>query len=217
MNTPFSQPNLANFIKTGTDAVVSKVTFPDGTSQTTARPPYKFIKYEVAGQLFTVKKGAPADTNPNQFDGEIDDMAVTIDIPNNNTDVMLSGKILGEWGNMTDPQQRNTGLVIHRKRVLNGVTTQTILRPPASGVRGRILSTFATNWAYENRTSSMEQAPISYMDTVNAGTITYTPILIFSHLSIVSFDFRLNSTFDETSTAPAHEVGSSLLLAQAMN
>ena len=36
MNTPFSQPNLANFIKTGTDAAVSKVTFPDGTSQTTA-------------------------------------------------------------------------------------------------------------------------------------------------------------------------------------
>ena len=36
MNTPFSQPNLANFIKTGTDAAVSKVSFPDGTSQTTA-------------------------------------------------------------------------------------------------------------------------------------------------------------------------------------
>tara|TARA_R110000823_G_C15700511_1_gene476408 strand:+ start:73 stop:609 length:537 start_codon:yes stop_codon:yes gene_type:complete len=36
MNTPFSRPDLANFIKTGTDAVVSKVTFPDGTSQTTA-------------------------------------------------------------------------------------------------------------------------------------------------------------------------------------
>ena len=68
MNTPFSQPNLANFIKTGTDAVVSKVTFPDGRSQTTARPPYSFIKYEVSGAVFTVKTGAPADANPNQFD-----------------------------------------------------------------------------------------------------------------------------------------------------
>ena len=76
-------------------------------------------------------------------DGEIDDMVVSIVIPNNSTNVMLSGKILGEWGNSADPQQRNTGLVIHRKRVVDGVTTETILRPPADGDRGRILSTLA--------------------------------------------------------------------------
>ena len=36
MNVPFSQPNLSQFIQEGGDAVVSKVTFPDGTSQTTS-------------------------------------------------------------------------------------------------------------------------------------------------------------------------------------
>ena len=187
-------------------------------NKTFTMPPYSFTKYEVPGALYTVKKGAPADTNPDQFDGEISDLAVTIDIPNNSTDVMLSGKILGEWGNSSDPQQRNTGLVIHRKTVLNGVTTDsTILRPPADNLRGRILSTWATNYEFENRTSSMEQAPISYMDTVSAGTITYTPVLVFNHASIVSYDFRLNSTFSEVNTTPAAEVGSSLLLVQAMN
>ena len=217
MNVPFSQPNLSRYIQEGSNAAVSKVTFPDGTSQTTARLPYSFTKYEVAGELFTVLKGAPADDNPDQFDGEISDLAVTIDIPNNSTDVMLSGKILGEWGNSSDPQQRNTGLVIHRKRVLNGVTTQTILRPPEDNDRGRILSTFATNWYAENRTSSMESATISYMDTVNAGTITYTPVLVFNEPTIASFDFKLNSTHSEGSTAIAAEVGTSLLLVQAMN
>ena len=179
-------------------------------------PPYSFTKYEVAGELFTVLKGAPADDDPDQFDGEISDLAVTIDIPNNSTDVMLSGKILGEWGNSSDPQQRNTGLVIHRKRVLNGVTTQTILRPPANGDRGRILSTFATNWYADNRTSSMEQAPISYMDNVDAGTITYTPVLVFNDNTIASFEFRLNSTHSESDVHQA-ELGTSLLLVQAMN
>ena len=36
MNVPFSQPNLSRYIQEGSDATVSKVTFPDGTSQTTA-------------------------------------------------------------------------------------------------------------------------------------------------------------------------------------
>jgi len=184
--------------------------------ETTVRLPYSFTKYEVPGALFTVKKGAPDDDDPDQFDGEISDLAVTIVIPNDNTDVMLSGKILGEWGNMTSPQQRNTSLVIHRNRVINGVTTQTILRPPASGDRGRVLSTFATNFEFENRTSSMESATISYMDTVNAGTITYTPILVFNDSDNANFQFRLNSTFVGADD-PKHEVGTSLILVQAMN
>ena len=185
-------------------------------NKTFTMPPYSFTKYEVSGAVFTVEKGAPADDDPDQFDGEISDLAVTIVIPNDNTDVMLSGKILGEWGNSSDPQQRNTGLVIHRKTVLNGVTTETILRPPADGDRGRILSTFATNWQFENRTSSMESATISYMDNVNAGTITYTPVLVFNDADVANFDFRLNSTHSE-SDVPQAEVGTSLLLVQAMS
>ena len=185
-------------------------------NKTFTMPPYSFTKYEVSGAVFTVEKGAPADDDPDQFDGEISDLAVTIVIPNDNTDVMLSGKILGEWGNSSDPQQRNTGLVIHRKTVLNGVTTETILRPLADGDRGRILSTFATNWYADNRTSSMESATISYMDNVNAGTITYTPVLVFNDNDIATFDFRLNSTHSE-SDVPQAEVGTSLLLVQAMS
>ena len=184
-------------------------------NKTFTMPPYSFTKYEVSGALFAVKKGTPDDDDPDQFDGEISDLAVTIVIPNDNTDVMLSGKILGEWGNSSDPQQRNTGLVIHRKTVFDGVTTETILRPPADGDRGRILSTFATNWYAENRTSSMESATISYMDTVNAGTITYTPILVFND-TVATFDFRLNSTHSETDV-PQAELGTSLLLVQAMS
>jgi len=62
----------------------------------------------------------------------------------------------------------------------------------------------------------MEQAPISYMDTVDAGTITYTPVLVFNDVTIASFDFRLNSTFSESDVQQA-ELGTSLLLVQAMN
>jgi len=39
MNTPFSTPDLKNYIKTGSDAVVSKLTFPDGSTQTQAAVP----------------------------------------------------------------------------------------------------------------------------------------------------------------------------------
>ena len=184
-------------------------------NKSVTRPPYSFTKYNDPDPVFTVKKGTPDDDDPDQFDGEISDMATIIDIPNDNTDVMLSGKILGEWGS-SHVQQRNTGLVIHRKRVINGVTTQTILRPPEKGIRGRIISTFATNWYSENYTSSMEQAPISYMDTVDAGIITYTPVLVFSDADNANASFRINGTHNAANDIK-HEVGTSLFLVQAMS
>ena len=185
-------------------------------NKSVTRPPYSFTKYNASdGAVYTVKKGEPDDDDPDQFDGEISDMATIIDIPNDNTDVMLSGKILGEWGS-SHVQQRNTGLVIHRKRVINGVTTQTILRPPESGDRGRIISTFATNWYSENYTSSMEQAPISYMDTVDAGIITYTPVLVFNDTDNANAQFKINRVFGDANE-PKAEVGTSLILVQAMS
>jgi len=54
------------------------------------------------------------------------------------------------------------------------------------------------------------------MDNVDAGTITYTPVLVFNDNTIASFEFRLNSTHSESDVHQA-ELGTSLLLVQAMN
>jgi len=83
-------------------------------------PPYSFTKYEVAGELFTVLKGTPDDDDPDQFDGEISDLAVTIDIPNDSTDVMLSGKILGEWGGAPTPNSVTQDLSYTERESLMG-------------------------------------------------------------------------------------------------
>ena len=36
MNTPFHQPNLASYVRDGADAKLNKITFSDGTTQSTA-------------------------------------------------------------------------------------------------------------------------------------------------------------------------------------
>ena len=187
------------------------ITFPDGTSQRTARPPYKFINYSDKTD-YDVKKGNPSDTIPNEFFGEISEMALSIDIPNNNTDVMITANIVGEWEARAD----NKGLAIHRKRVFNGVTSQTIIRAPDADSRGRIISTFSIN--LENDSSTMEVAVVNHMDTVDAGTITYTPILINTNTTPFSTQhiMNLNHTWSAAGTFN-YEVGISTLIVQAMS
>ncbi len=76
MNVPFSQPNLSRYIQEGSDAAVSKVTFPDGTSQTTAGDPTKIedgnSKMEIASDgacVFT--PNGSANTTTFATDGDI--------------------------------------------------------------------------------------------------------------------------------------------------
>ena len=179
-------------------------------NKTFTMPPYKFINYSTHTD-YDVKKGNPSDTDPNELFGEISQMALSIDIPNDNTDVMITANIVGEWEARAD----NKGLAIHRKRVSNGVTTQTIIRAPEDGSRGRIISTFSIN--LENDSSTMEVAVVNHMDTVDAGIITYTPILINTNTtSDIQQIMNLNHTKDDAA-ALNYEMGVSTLIVQAMS
>ena len=173
-------------------------------------PPYKFINYSDKTD-YDVKKGNPSDDDPDELLGAITQMALSIDIPNNNTNVMVTANIVGEW----DARADNKGLAIHRKRVFNGVTTQTIIRAPEDGLRGRIISTFSIN--LPNDSSTMEVAVVNYMDTVDAGTITYTPILINTNTATDDQAImNLNHTKDDAANFN-YEMGISTLIVQAMS
>ena len=193
---------------------VDNITFSDGTSQRTARPPFAFINYQDYTKEYTVFAGNPQETNPNNLNGEITDMAVPVVIPNDDTNVMLTCRLLGEW-NATNYDK---GLVIKKVRqpLGGGSPIISILRPPVAGTwNGRVLSTCMIPIDVADYNHTMESATIIYMDTVNAGTITYTPLLVNTHGN-GSSKFYLNRVIN-LANSHQYERGSSTLIVQAMN
>ena len=193
---------------------VDNITFSDGTSQRTARPPFAFINYQEYTKDYTVSAGNPDDDDPDDLNGEITEMAVPIVIPNNNINVMLTCRLLGEW----DATTYDKGLVIKKVRqpLGGGSPIISILRPPAAGSwNGRILSTFVIPIDVVDTNHTMESATIIYMDTVDAGTITYTPLLVNTHGGGTS-KFYLNRVIN-SGNSHQYERGSSTLIVQAMN
>tara|TARA_R110000803_G_scaffold170904_1_gene233852 strand:- start:449 stop:1030 length:582 start_codon:yes stop_codon:yes gene_type:complete len=177
-------------------------------------PPFAFINYQEYTKEYTVTAGNPDDDDPDDLNGEITEMAVPIVIPNDNTNVMLTCRLLGEW----DATNYDKGLVIKKVRqpLGGGSPIISILRPPVAGSwNGRILSTFMIPIDVADYNHTMESATIIYMDIVDAGTITYTPLLVNTHGSGTS-KFYLNRVIN-SGNSHQYERGSSTLIVQAMS
>ena len=99
MNVPFSRPDLSRFIQEGTDAVVSKVTFPDGTSQATAvSPPLTAFRNSSVERELTIVSGNPSvATNPGDTKGgAVTELSTPIVLPYANQNVFITCRVVGE-------------------------------------------------------------------------------------------------------------------------
>ena len=188
MNTPFSRSDLSRFIQEGTDAVVSKVTFPDGTSQTTAvSPPLTAFRNSSDQRALTIVSGNPSDvTNPgNTKGGAVTELSTSIVLPNANQNVFITCRVVGEL----NINSANFGLILHRS---GGGLTSKFLRPPADGDRGRFLTPSVIS--INDDDSSLDAMIITFVDdtTTNAGTYIYTPVCVRSEGN--NSTYHLNNT-----------------------
>jgi hypothetical protein len=188
----------------------------EGSDLTTTIPttrPFGFINYGIFTKEYTVKHGNPDDSDPDDLDGVVNEMDVSIVLPNDNTNVMLTCRMMGEWAQ----PPHDKGLAIKKKRVPLGGGTPviSILRPPQDGNSGRILSTWTLPIDIQDTNSTIESATIIFMDTVDSGTITYTPLLVNTSSSVDSL-FKLNRTISNAN-GTNYERTTSTLIAQAMN
>lgn len=183
MNTPFSQPNLANFIKTGTDAVVSKVTFPDGTSQTTATPQFSHKQVKVPIQIPVV--GSWNGSNEVKVTA-LSGLTIT---PNSASQkVLLQLHLFGEWSNGSQ------GGSLSFKRVV-GATQTWLDNRGASGIGARkpCNAMFALTYDPTNHSSTPESLNTIFIDDPNTTSqVTYDVYLLNS--SATTNIYSLNRT-----------------------
>jgi len=217
MNTPFSRPDLANFIKTGTDAVVSKVTFPDGTSQTTAARTntFSFKQYDEDDQEYDVTSGNATDADPDGKDGLISTYLTCFvtTVGGNYSGVSLDFSVVGEW----ETQQENKGVAISRAKY-NGTSyvADKILRAAESDNNARMISPFTISF-HENHSSTMDGCNGKYIDTDIAADSLYSyTVLLVSSLhpnTPGATKFKLNRTITD-GTSVDYERGVSSITAQ---
>ena len=203
MNVPFSRPNLAKFIQEGSDAVVSKVTFPDGTEQTSASQSNNvvFSQNPSEGSNLSVASGNPTDPD-NAFTGGDGDkggslttLQQSITIPNNaSTYVLIMVSVSGEWNG----EPENKGMILARRT--SGQSDATYLRGAADGDRALMIAPFMTNYLSTHFTSTPENCSFIYIDTVPAAgaTYDYVPVLVNS-TEVNTRTFRPQSSGTTTS------------------
>ena len=194
MNTPFSRPDLSRFIQEGTDAAVSKVTFPDGTQQSTsASPRPTAFTQSDAIREFTVLPGNPNEvTNPgNNKQGAVTELSTSIVLPEANQNVFINCRVVGEL----DVNSADFGMILHRS---GGTGGSKFLRAAADGDRGRFISPNVISMSSQD-TSTLDTMIVTYVDTTtSADTYTYTPVCV--NTGAHNKDYRLNKVQSNAST-----------------
>ena len=239
MNVPFSRPDLSRFIQEGTDAAVSKVTFPDGTQQTTAATGDVVTGVSYAGNTLTLTRAEGSDltttipTAAPSFDhkqseantkytvipwGTPGNPGVEVEITELSgltiTPTSSSQKVLLQasvLGEWTpNPHDGNISL----KRIVGG--TETWLDPrPVPNNRMPLNGMFALGF-YGDVNSTMETCQFIFVDTPNTtAQITYKIYLKVAGVAdgITSADFHFNKTKTD-STTDIYERGISTFTAE---
>tara|TARA_Y100001963_G_scaffold19974_1_gene25386 strand:- start:1824 stop:2459 length:636 start_codon:yes stop_codon:yes gene_type:complete len=134
MTTPFSIPNLNQYVKTGSDAELNSVTFSDGTKQTTASSGGGggALEFDQAVMTETSTQAVPYDTPYH-----IADLKVEFSLDGTESEVVLlmGYSICGSW----DSTQTNKGMRIDIEKP-NG--DMIVVGGAADGDRSRVLDIF---------------------------------------------------------------------------
>ena len=193
------------------------VTFPDGTSQTTAARTntFSFKQYDGDDQEYNVTSGNAADKDPDGKGGLIDDYLTCFvtTVGGNYSGVSLDFSVAGEW----QTQQENKGVAIARAKY-DGTSYvyDKILRAAVSDINARIISPFTIVYQ-DNHSSTMDHCSGKYIDTDIAADSLYSyTVLLVSSLhpnTPGTTKFRLNRTITDA-TSVDYERGVSSITAQ---
>jgi hypothetical protein len=192
------------------------VTFPDGTSQTTAARTntFSFKQYDADNKQYDVKSGNAADKDPDGKDGLIDDYLTCFvtTVGGNYSGVSLDFSVAGEW----QTQQENKGIAISRAKY-DGTSYvyDKILRAPVSDSNARMISPFTIVY-HNNHTSTMDHCSGKYIDTdIAADTLYSYTVLLVSSVADAALvcKFKLNRTITD-GTGADYERGVSSITAQ---
>ena len=199
---------------------VNKITFSDGTSQTTAVS-HTGYENEFGGSFsYAVSDGNPtlaSNAQGNDCGGRMDDsLNADIVIPTGHSGkVLVTFNVSGEWsGSAWDK-----GVILGRATLQADGTTFTydkLIRATPTSTSGLVISNFLVSY-HGNDDSTLEQSSGAIMDdTITAGnTYRYTPILVNTNASN-SRTFKLNQTFN-SSTSIVFERACSSVIAQLVN
>jgi len=159
----------------------------------------------------TITKGNPSDNNPDQLNGEFDELTLT-NINGNADGVCLDFSIVGEWTS----QEYNKGVVISKYEAssFNGTyTPTTILRGAVQTTSTRFIQPFTLTYFHQDSSSTLESCCGKYIDEdINANKYYKYKIVVVNSSSAYNSDFHLNRT--QWSGHPERETGVSSFTAQ---
>ena len=190
MSRPFE--NMPRSLKDGDAAELQSITFPDGTTQTTASELSNvvFSQNTSEGSNLSVASGNPTDPNNAFIGGDGDEggslttLQQSITIPNNASQkVLIMVSVSGEWSDAPE----NKGMILARRT--SGQSDATYLRGAADGSRGLLIAPFMTNYLHTHFTSTPENCSFIYIDQVPSSDATYdyVPVLVNTTASSHTF------------------------------
>lgn len=208
MNVPFSQPNLANYIQEGSDAVVSQITFPDGSTQSQAATPSSKVTgigYEGTTLTLTQSSGIAdltttipsSSTLPFEYiqstaqseitgtgtypGADITLLTKSITPTSASQKVLVQLKVNGCWATSAF----RGSLTIRRS--VSG-QSDVYLAPPPSGNITSCTGAFANS--HQTTTARIDQTSVLFIDEPGTtSAVTYTPS-VFNSQSNFSFFFN---------------------------
>jgi len=193
------------------------VTFPDGTSQTTAARTntFSFKQYDEDDKEYDVTFGNAADKVPDDKGGLIDDYLTCFvtTVGGNYSGVSLDFSVAGEW----NIQQENKGVAIARAKYDgSSYVYDKILRAAVSDSNGRMISPFTISY-HANHDTTMDHCNGKYIDTdIAADTLYSYTVLLVNTAPSGTHLFKLNRTINNATTATTvqNERGVSSITAQ---
>lgn len=221
MNVPFSQPNLANYIQEGSDAVVSQITFPDGSTQTAAAVPAsqvtgltynaenddKLVLTQSAGPNKEVT--IPSGGLPFAF-AQTDDTEIIDDLAYSKTDGTHAGAQITQLSQTITPTSSSQKVAIHltlfgewqsypyecavilERKI--GSAASTLIQPDNAGSRMAIGAGWAITLDFADQYGTPELLNLVYVDSPDTtDTITYTPRVV----ARTDRDFYLNRSLND--------------------
>ena len=206
MSTPFNQPNLSNFIREGSDAVLNNITFSDGTELLSAQQiatnasninfnlaANKFLQMKTADTFATstdglvVASGTPPVSNPTGTNGLLSDMEVGITLLSATSKIIIDVCVFGEW----NQNPLNKAIVLRRAHTQasgGSGTTKTIYGASEASLGSNRTPTLgAIVGSLSTSNNTMDGFIFRYVDSFDfstspsrsvGDTLTYTPVLI---------------------------------------
>ena len=158
-------------------------------------------------QNINVSSGNPSNSS-NALGGSLMSyMSASLTTTISHQKILINCVVVGEW---SGSQVENKGIILAQGTLFDNV----LLRPSASGNRGRILSPFTISY-HQNPSTTLETAVLTYVyDAIGVGTYNFFPVLVNTGSNTNTF--YLNRTV-ANGNALSHEIAGSCISLQLLS